>query len=258
MRTLLRLFLACSILLVANAQSADAQKKVAAPRAAKVTVANATRAKAFAKKNKLPTREVSVKDRNGAKLKRLFVPVLDKHQGEFFATFGRGNNTVIWKDVLRDRVHPRLMLGERDTFTHNSRPHHDESNYLGANYPARYIAMELTRPQLDHMVARFELVGDSTMWHMPNRRDLVGPSFIESSGCMWWLVHAETAPGVNLATTLGVGRSGAPENLVRKLLHQAGPNVSVVGVPVKSVDHFKQMTEADLIGEAPKTKRQDP
>jgi hypothetical protein len=39
---------------------------------------------------------------------------------------------------------------------------------------------------------------------------------------------------------------------------RSGEKVGVVGIPVQTVEQFNNMTEADLIGPAPKTKRGDP
>ncbi|MCP4447972.1 MAG: hypothetical protein GY811_21945 [Myxococcales bacterium] len=133
---------------------------------------------------------------------------------------------------------------------------HDKAGKL---HPGKFVTMDLAPEQIDHMVKRFEQVGEKPLHDRASGRAIVGEALAKTpqAGCMWWLVHAETAPNVNLNSALGTGRSKTPENQIRKILHQAGAKVRVVGIPVEHVNDFKAMTDEMLLGPSPKATAQD-
>ncbi|MBW2737150.1 MAG: hypothetical protein JRH20_32620, partial [Deltaproteobacteria bacterium] len=75
-----------------------------------------------------------------------------------------------------------------------------------------------------------------------------------SSNCMYWLPSAKVGPGKkdHLFTKLGIKRSLDGVQMAAKLLHSANKRVEVVGVTVKDVSHFDQLTPAQLLGVEPK------
>ncbi len=70
-------------------------------------------------------------------------------------------------------------------------------------------------------------------------------------GCMWWLMHAEVSQGLSLSHHLGVRRSAAPSNLMKKLLHAGNDRVDVIGIAVQDVAAFEKMTDQELLGAPP-------
>ncbi len=70
-------------------------------------------------------------------------------------------------------------------------------------------------------------------------------------GCMWWLVHAELAPGQNLATAMGVRRAKGPEVLAPRLIHAGNERVGPIGIPVATLEDFNKMTDDALLGPEP-------
>ncbi len=58
-------------------------------------------------------------------------------------------------------------------------------------------------------------------------------------------------PEEHLATAMGVTRSAAPKNMLKKLLHAGNEKVQLVGVGVENVSEFDGMDNARLLGAAP-------
>lgn len=208
---------------------------------------------AYAQRHGFHTRKVRCRV-GGKTLERIFVPVTRGSEADFLQQFNADNGYVIWRHRDADVKHANLMLSATDHVGFSAKPHSDLSSYTNANQPGRYVPMKLAQNQIQHMVQRFEQVGNVPMHTRAKAREMV-PGFQErtDAGCMWWLVHAETAPGVNLATALGISRSKAPENLIRKILHGSN-KVSVVGVPLQDnqLASFDQMTDEQLMGPPPK------
>ena len=204
----------------------------------------------YLRTNNLPSRPLTVTRPDGTQLSRTFVPVLANTQNDFLARFNTDRGAVIWRHLQNDPKHANLMLKPADHIGFTKPPHFDFTAQLNTTKPGCFLVMAMRQREIQHMVGRFEQVGTEPMHTRAAGVRITGhPTGPE--GCMWWLVRAETAPGVNLATTMGVRRSMAPENLIRKLLHQGNERVQVVGVPVGTVEDFNGMNNEQLLGPAP-------
>lgn len=227
----------------------------------------------YTKTHGFPLRTVRVMARDGVVRTRNVVPVTEATELDFLSRFSAPNGFVTWRHYEDDPVHAILMLGERDHVGHSRRPHHDYfsemAEGINVNRPGRYVPLRLDAKHRSYMVRRFEEVNSSrnTMFDMGRAREIWGDDLIETAGCMWWLVHSETGPGISLATTLGVSRSKAPENLIRKIIWEGNHRVNTIGVtisdprlangfrygrypvnPVTTIDEFNALSDEQLLG----------
>lgn len=204
----------------------------------------------YLRHNNLPSKPVTVP---GGQLRRTFVPVLANTEADFLGRFNTQKGSVIWRHLVSDPAHANLMLGPTDHIGYSQKAHYNFADRLNTTKPGFYMVMALHQQEIQHMVGRFDLVGAEPM-HTRTAGERITGFTRGREGCMWWLVRAETAPGVNLATTMGVHRSMAPEVLIQKLMHQGNERIHVVGIPATTVEAFSAMTAEQLLGPAPKPK----
>jgi hypothetical protein len=208
----------------------------------------------YAQKNNLPIRVIK-NDLGTREVERLFVPVLPTTHDSFLEHFQIGKGAVVWRNA-GDRVHPMISIKPGDLYQHNNPAHADVSGYMIHSFGGQYLALAITPEQLAHW-DRFIAT------YTPAGKDLYGgggPRFAQAmqklgnpayGGCMWWLVHAELAPNLNLATAMGVRRAKGPEILAPRLIHAGNELVGPVGIPVKTIEEFNQMTDEQLMGPEP-------
>jgi hypothetical protein len=213
----------------------------------------------YARKNNLPIRVVK-NDLGTREIAREFVPVLPTTHQSFVEHFQADRGAVIWRSGAHDLVH--VMLGVRPNEVMHYRSPRGEGHLfrMGHEMGGRYLTLALDRAE----VAHFEQFLDT---YTPPGRPLYKNGvtdgygkFLEAmkqqgdpvyGGCMWWVVHAEIAPGLNLATAMGVRRAKGPESLGPRLVHAGNDRVGPIGVPVATIEQFNQMTDEQLMGPEP-------
>jgi hypothetical protein len=108
------------------------------------------------------------------------------------------------------------------------------------------VSLALDAPEIAGLNAFYDANDHQEAW----RANHPGGT-IDHEYCMWWLMHAEVGNNVPLAHALGVTRSRAPENLLKKMLHAGNERVGPIGVPVDTIEEFNAMTDEHLMGRPP-------
>lgn len=210
------------------------------------------KAKAFAKRNALPTRNVKTGP-TGRKVTRVFVPVLPAQFDEFTADMTTGSDGVLVRYTESNR-HTAMALQPGDNYlwarNYNGQP--------GAKGPARqdYRGMYFSHNGRGYLIAaEVSDVGHLRSW-LADRSDPADKVFCNGN-CMEWLPNAEVAPGqagqpaVTFFHDLGIKRSKDGPNMKAKMLHAANKRIAVVGVTVNSLAEFEAMTDDELLGAPP-------
>ncbi len=199
--------------------------------------------KAYADKHGLPVRVVQ-RDLGTRQIERHFVPVLPNTHDDFLATFHVGSGAIVWRSA-GDHVHPTIGIrpGMVLDFYAKAFPGH------GAGY---YLTLAVDEPEFNHWQGMIrQHVPEGGVLHTGNATYRMPGTTTVHGGCMWWLVHAELAPGQNLATVMGVRRAKGPEVLAPRLIHAGNERVGPVGIPVPNLEAFNKMTDDELLGPEP-------
>ncbi len=261
---LLSVFLGLSLL--APALSANAARAAAKPKAEKLAAAKAAAPKkakpaaekngalrqskeldAYLTKNKLKAREVKI-NLPGRKLARVFVPVLPTTYASFTSVFNEEHGTIYLRHNV-DLEHPTVNFAKNRGFTHEKmwqgakgavRVVDPNGYYLirdPINEPGRFLTLNFDQKTIAFLDKHWQNVEQ-------------GPQN-NKSGCMWWLVHAEAGKDLPLAHALGVSRSGATSNFIKKMMHAGNEHIGVIGVPVPTLAAFNKLTDNELMGPPP-------
>jgi hypothetical protein len=175
----------------------------------------ADRARAFAAKHNLPIRTVDV-DVNGRKSTRIFMPVTDATHQAFVDEFTAGG--AVLRQREGDKEHVTLALTPKDLI-HNWG---QQGPMFEPNQGGLYVAMDLTDVEKQHFKATVQTA---------QTKEFIGKN--GSANCTRWLVHGCIGPEQPLSHKLGIKRSNAPSNFVKKILH-AGNDLVVVGVAMSN------------------------
>lgn len=228
-------------------------------------------AKDYAAQHDFPVRKVQVTTRSGQRVWRLFVPVTEASLPSFVDAFSQKNGvaTAYVRESGHNEdtpptnnIYVRFALTPEKIYASAADvgPVAQSASNMTLLDPSyrrgRYLALALGKRRLGY----YEKFLDER--HRGNY-GAEHPDFARErnlsevttgncrANCMWWFVHGETALNQGLAEPLGVRRSRAPENLVRKFAYQGNERVPVIGIKVDSIDHFMAMSNERLLGEAP-------
>ncbi len=203
-------------------------------------------AQAYAKKHGLPVRVVQ-RDLGTRQIERHFVPVLPKTHDDFLATFQIDKGAIVWRALGQDPVHPAVSIHPNLALHYMHLPATPVAAHDAGGY---YLTLAVDKKQFDHW-HRFikKWAPDEGQIYVTNYT-MPGTKVVHG-GCMWWLVHAEIAKGLNLATAMGVRRAKGPEVLAPRLIHAGNELVGPIGIPVPSIAAFKKLTDDELLGPEP-------
>jgi hypothetical protein len=214
----------------------------------------------YAQKNQLPIRVVK-NDLGTREIEREFVPVLPTTHQSFVEHFQADHGAVIWRSGAHDLVHVTLGVRPKELMHHLSARGEGHLFRMGHEMGGRYLTLALDRAEVAHLE---QFIDRYTPPGRPLYKDAVTDGgyakFVEAmqkqgnpvyGGCMWWLVNTEISPGLNLATAMGVRRAKGPESLAPRLVHAGNERVGPIGVAVKSIEEFNQMTDEQLMGPEP-------
>ncbi len=204
---------------------------------------------AYAQKHGFKTRVVKL-NVPGRNVSRIVVPVTPASYNDFIAGMTANQNALVihYKDL--EPEHPVPFIAPGKGWTAHSMANIGGQNrqtdpmafintYQGgqAKEFGRLVTLELEPGQRTYLANHW-----NTVVQGPNNR---------RSGCMWWFVHAEVDNGKSLAHALGITRSGASSNFLKKMLHAGDEHVAVVGLMVPTLEAFNAKTDAELLGAPP-------
>lgn len=224
--------------------------------------------RSFAERHGFPLREIPVRLDNGQVVTRVFVPVTAGALPDFVQTFNKTNGSVItyaknlyprnYRDghnkFVRLVTSPDLIFSSAYDF---GAQRSDVIRGLGnAGTRGRYVVLALGQKKATHLERFVEERHRNKKYRNAHGQFRQERQLSESeaecvANCMWWFVHGETAPNENIGEAVGVRRSRAPENLTAKFVHKGNSRISVIGIPVRRLEHFEQLSDADLLGPAP-------
>ncbi len=208
--------------------------------------------KVYADKHGLPVRVVQ-RDLGTRQIERHFVPVLPATHDDFLNTFQIGQGAIVWR-ASRDAVHPVISLSPGQALHYYSPARSPAA--AQAVFPhlqgGHYLTLAVDEPEVKHWEGMLKphVGGDKTLSMGGLTYKMPGTNIIHG-GCMWWLVHAELAPNLNLATAMGVRRAKGPEVLAPRLIHAGNERVGPIGIPVATIEDFNKMTDDQLLGPEP-------
>jgi acyl-CoA hydrolase len=215
----------------------------------------AEQGRAYAAKNNLPIREFK-HDLGKRVVDRMFVPVLPTTVDSFVEHFSIENHAATWRAQPNDLVHGGLNLGLGRSIHYTAMTNQliadnaSAKQQLNPGLGGNYVTFSLEKEQLDHWTNFMLKYAPNT--NLYNGRNLYKTPKGECHGsCMWWMVHGEVGPELNVAQHLGVQRAKGPEVLFPRAVHSGDANVGPIGVAVKSIEEFNAMTEAQLFGPEP-------
>ncbi len=207
--------------------------------------------KAYVKEHKLKARTVDIK-LPGLNTKRTFVPVLADTQADFLERFGETHGAVTLR-YNHDLEHPLVFFGPNRGLTHvpfhwegklrkgmarYADPERDKDSWqVKRGEAGRYLVLDLGEKNLRGLEQHWA----ETKKGNDNNK----------SGCMWWFVHAQVDKDTPLAHAIGVKRSSAASNFLKKIVHAGNERVPVIGVAVSSLAEFEKMTNQELLGPPP-------
>jgi hypothetical protein len=201
----------------------------------------------YAQKNNLPIRVVR-NDLGVRQIEREFVPVLPTTHESFVEHFQLQNGGIIWR-MTNDAVHPSIAIQPGKNFAYHSP--------IGRGWPVPggdgfYLTLAVNAEEVTHWEGFLSqyVRADQPMRYGTHHFRMPGTNNGYGS-CMWWLVHGELAPGLNLATAMGVRRAKGPEILAPRLIHAGNERVGPIGVAVNTIEQFNQMTDEQLMGPEP-------
>jgi hypothetical protein len=187
---------------------------------------------------------------------RLFVPILPEAWEEFHDTFTEKNGAIILRFSPR-HLPQGFRAGEPDNHVALAVRPKDELFWGGLNFNGEDPRVD---PQY-HRVFRYHGPGGKVIVadladRLPHLMAFLAARAFPNPNpaamnCMEWLPNAEVAPGVPLFHELGITRSHDGPNMKAKIIHSANQRVEVVGIPVRSLEEFRTMSDADLMGAPP-------
>jgi hypothetical protein len=257
-RHTIRLFALLSVVTLGASQAGAAAPKkpakAAAPRKAAVPREAApgaggllAKAEAFIKTHKLPSKLVKAGPAD-RKVPRLFFPVLPNQFDKFVTAFGeKGGGVIIRNTESNEHLAIALKAGDAYLWARNQNGKRDNNGYHG----------DLRQQYMDHSGGGHIMAVDlkpAELKHLKGwlaARERANDQLFCNGNCMEWLPNAEVGRGTPLFHALGITRSRDGRNMKAKLLHGANDKLRVVGVPVDSIEEFKQMSAADLLGNPP-------
>jgi hypothetical protein len=203
---------------------------------------------AYANQHGLPVRVVKT-DLGTREIEREFVPVLPTTHESFLDHFKVQNGAIVWRTVS-DAVHPTIAIAPGKGFGYYTKM--GEEGPVPADRRGFYLTLAVNEQEVahwegfvgPHIKAGQQMYTGREVFRMP------GTNICHGS-CMWWLVHGELAPGVNLATAMGVRRAKGPEILAPRLIHAGNERVGPIGVPVATLEEFNKLTDEQLLGPEP-------
>jgi hypothetical protein len=212
---------------------------------------------AYARQNNLPIRVVQ-NDLGTREIEREFVPVLPTTHQSFLEHFQTDHGAVIWRVREDDEVHVTVGLTPKRAMAHSSRD--GAIGHMVHANGGRYLTLALDRAEVAHWDRfidtytpadgrMYSIGGLDGLFHFKTHMAQQGNPVY--GGCMWWLVHAEVAPGLNLANAMGVRRARGPEILSPRLIHAGNERVGPIGIAVQSIEEFNAMTDEQLLGPEP-------
>lgn len=217
-------------------------------------------ASAYVKKFGLEKRTVVV-EVQGQKIKRQFVPILDDAQREDFEQrFTAKRKAVLWGQGTNAEYYAKLITAPTKQFFRfndgtNGWTVTPDKDHFHTNIGAftKYIALELEPDKIAGLENHFATYDTQAKWKAARPGMQLKVPTDGHGECMWWMGTAEIGLNKPLWSELGIKRSVAPENIRKRLLHLGNARVSVVGVPVASLEQFRAMTDAALLGDRPMT-----
>jgi hypothetical protein len=221
----------------------------------------AAHAKEYAAAHHLPVRTVAI-NLEGLKTERHFVPVLPATRADFEARFSSPNGAILWHQSEYEMYAHLQLDPETRIFRTGGAggwPVVRTSDLAFANLPEPYFTPNNLRPTVGHLVSLAldapEIAGLNAFYDANSHQDAWRANHpgavIGHEDCMWWLMHAEVGNNVPLAHALGVTRSRAPGNMLKKILHAGNERVGPIGVPVDTIEEFNAMTDEHLMGRPP-------
>jgi hypothetical protein len=205
--------------------------------------------RAFAAQRGLPLRTVQAGPAN-RKVTRIFVPVTEQHWRDFADVFKADNGFTALRFVDSNN-HLALAMKPGDCYLW-ARNYNGTEQALG-NHAGMYFDFKGTNATCNGYVFAVDLQGPRiqhlAQWLEAKRKPNNNP--YAHGNCMEWLPNAEVGPGRALFHELGIKRSKDGRNMKAKLLHAANAGLEVVGVTVNTIDQFKKMTDAQLLGPPP-------
>jgi hypothetical protein len=212
--------------------------------------------KAYAAEHGLPVRVVK-NDLGTRVVERHFVPVLPTTHDSFVEHFQAKNGAVIWRGDY-NQVHMTIGLAPDRALSWDSRSAAVEK--MAHDRDGVYIALALDPAQVAHWEAFIDKYTPPGGRPYNLGKNDGYSNFVRAmhekgeqahGNCSWWVAHAEVAPGLNLATAMGVRRARGPDILAPRLVHAGNELVGPIGVPVNSIEEFNQMTDEQLMGPEP-------
>jgi hypothetical protein len=207
--------------------------------------------RAYAEKHGLKVRVVK-SDLGTRQIEREFVPVLPTTHESFLDHFKLGNSAIVWR-TFHDPAHPILVIEPGKHFEYNFALADGGKKYrYGWSKDGFYLSLAVNAAEVanwegfirQYVPEKWSLYQGQHNFRMPGTNECYG-------GCMWYLVHGELAPRLNLATAMGVRRAKGAEVLAPRLIHAGNERVGPIGVPVNSIEQFNAMTDDQLLGPEP-------
>ena len=190
----------------------------------------AEQAKAYAAENNLPIREVSVTVPGREGVKRIFVPVTDATHDAFVKAFTETG--AIIRQSQGDVEHAGVALAPNDVMY-----------YTALNGERTACSLQIVvgfTSQFSSLLRERLLQGDLANGRSRQRGwAVVGLHVLLANGCV--------APQMPLSHKLGVKRSTAPSNMVKKAIH-AGNEAVVIGIPISDHNVAAQPQRAQIDG----------
>jgi len=221
---------------------------------------------AYAAKWKLKPRIVPIdrKGSNGAmrQTNRMYVPITNQAQYEDFVANCTGKSCMIrW---TTDISHPHFFFDKTKHMVHYTKPWSGKgmSLPLSENYNDQgfIIPLALDAPKLKYVKAflgkyhplPYGEAKTNAMQSAFSKKFLGGTALRSgSTHCMWWWNYMHVSDKVSLPAHCGISRASKPDTMVKRLMHFGNEAVGPIGVFVKDMAAFKQMSDGQLLGAPP-------
>jgi chromosome segregation ATPase len=185
-------------------------------------------ARDYATANHLPIREVPLNVPGREGVKRIFVPVTDATHADFVKRFTQKGGII--RQQASDQEHVQFAVSPDATIGNWAQA---GGAPFAVTSGGRYIALEMTPAEKEFFKTNAPATQKGTNGTGRN------------SGCMTWLANGNVAPDQALSHKIGVKRSTAPSNLVKKFVH-AGNDSIIVGVPVLTDQNGTQQARQQI------------
>jgi chromosome segregation ATPase len=185
-------------------------------------------AREYATANHLPIREVPLNVPGREGVKRIFVPVTDATHADFLKRFTQKGGII--RQQGSDQEHVQFAVSPDATIGNWAQA---GGAPFAVTSGGRYIALEMTPAEKEFFKTNAPETQKGTNGTGRN------------SGCMTWLANGNVAPNQALSHKIGVKRSTAPSNLLKKFVH-AGNDSIIVGVPVLTDQNGTQQARQQI------------